>query len=464
MSGVMLGLAEVETQLRSLRRRLNLYRLQGVLYPVAALMALVASVLISLALRSTPSLFGYTLWACLALVIIGAGAGVARLRRHWLSLEQAARIADRRARLEDRLSTLLAHRPAAGVSSRMTGMLLSQVADLRARWEPQAVAPVRVPRSLFAFLATLALLAASLILERPSLRGPASSRPTIKTVPAAGRASASGPGEPGHASSAGIGAPGKVPGQFAASGKAPVPATLHGRSRPVSRSDVAPQDAAAPAAQNVRPPAQAASEPAAGSLESGDPVSQRVQNLIRKAFGAERISAPRDLTSDAKHRRSRRTANSRNPEGRGRERKPGNGSGGKAQAKMAGTAESRPQGGQGKQAGPGGREASGSRAGGSAGTAPLARPGGEGRNGNAGSSPGTFTVKLTGASRILYTTMEPQRDGKGRRIPAFGSEPVADKEQSLGSQTSEEQPLHKVVIPAEHAATVRRIFTRDADE
>ena len=118
------------------------------------------------ALRGRSLLFGIAFWAALAAVAAACVHAVLRIRKGWLTVEQAARFADRRAVLEDRLSTLLTT-PRRSEDSRLHPMLVAQVVAATPRWDVRALTPRRVPRSLFALLGAMAVLIATSFYARP---------------------------------------------------------------------------------------------------------------------------------------------------------------------------------------------------------------------------------------------------------------------------------------------------------
>jgi hypothetical protein len=160
MPAISLGFGEVEERLQQIRRRLNSLSLQHAAYLAGTLIALLGALLVVVALRAPPDVFR----ACLAAyaVVVCAVAGVAsfRLRARWLSLEGVARLADREATLESRLSTLCAQR-SQPKRSRFGGILLAQTLALAPRWDRTTLAPRRVPRSVYLLLASFVLLGAS---------------------------------------------------------------------------------------------------------------------------------------------------------------------------------------------------------------------------------------------------------------------------------------------------------------
>jgi len=155
-----LGLADVSVRLRSLCRRVNTFT---ALHAGAVCLAVL---LAGLALRFAlgPQRFG-ALPAGLGLLAFSTTVAWALLfvRRHWLIPGEAARLADRQAALDERLTTLLALGDSS-IGNRLLPLLVAQALDLGDRWQPDRLLPRAYPRSVYvAAAALLALLAAPLI-------------------------------------------------------------------------------------------------------------------------------------------------------------------------------------------------------------------------------------------------------------------------------------------------------------
>jgi hypothetical protein len=174
MPAITLGLAEVEERLRALRRRVNSVTAQHSIYLGVSSAILLVAALIVVGLRASASTFRIAACGSVVLVMIIAVACLGYARRRWLDMQHAARLADTRALLTDRLSTLvdlrLRPRP-----SRLAPVLVSQVLALGAQWQAWQIAPRRVPRSILLLLAALLGLAGTLFVERrtpPQLPSP----------------------------------------------------------------------------------------------------------------------------------------------------------------------------------------------------------------------------------------------------------------------------------------------------
>src|SRR5262245_58597045 len=101
------GVEEVVGQIQAVQRRLNASTVQHAAYLAATIAALAASVIVLTALRGGALAFGIAFWTALAAATAAAIYAALRVRNGWLTIEQAARFADRRASLDDRLATVL---------------------------------------------------------------------------------------------------------------------------------------------------------------------------------------------------------------------------------------------------------------------------------------------------------------------------------------------------------------------
>jgi len=167
MPAITLGLAEVEQRLRTLRRRLNWVTAQQSIYLGASFVTLLLSAVIVAGLRASASTFRVVACGSALLVMIIAAACVVYARRHWLDVQQTAHLADTRAQLTDRLSTVvdlrLRPRP-----SRLAPLLVAQALALGTQWQARRIAPRRIPRSILLLVASLLTLVATAFVERRS--------------------------------------------------------------------------------------------------------------------------------------------------------------------------------------------------------------------------------------------------------------------------------------------------------
>ena len=155
--------AAVDKELHALRRRLNGMTAQQCVAVGVSGAIVLALLLVVLAVRASATLFAISSWIG-AVGIIALTAYLAwRGHRRWLSIADAARLADRRGDLDGRLMTLLAD-PAP--ESPLRTLLLAQVRAAAPRWQADALAPRRIARSLLLVPTALMLLGGSAFLLR----------------------------------------------------------------------------------------------------------------------------------------------------------------------------------------------------------------------------------------------------------------------------------------------------------
>jgi hypothetical protein len=164
MPPLSVGIAQVEARLRIIRRRWNLFWAQHGAYLAATTLALAATAILALAARDRRGGFEIALFGIGITTASALGAVGHRLRRHWMSPDDVVRFADRRASLDDRLAALFG--PA---DSELKPLLLQQVLDAAPRWDIDALAPRRVPRSVYLAAGSLiALIFAAYFLRPPA--------------------------------------------------------------------------------------------------------------------------------------------------------------------------------------------------------------------------------------------------------------------------------------------------------
>lgn len=185
----------IRDQVRWVRRRRNVLAVQLALYPLAGAAAAIGAAVLPAALWLGPALFVLVLLLAVAGFGAAVPAALRRARRAWLSASAAALWTDRRARLEERVSTALA------VGDRRSDALARLlVADAAARarlLRPERLVPRVVPWTAAAqaagglgLLAAVALLvpapghAPLVFMAEPSPRDP--TRPAAPS-PQAGR-------------------------------------------------------------------------------------------------------------------------------------------------------------------------------------------------------------------------------------------------------------------------------------
>ena len=168
-----LALVDIEDRLRQLRGRFNRYTFQHRVYIFGTALALVASILIVCAykLDLASHIFAWVSWpfglGLLGLLVFSLRRGF----REWADIVLAARRADQRAGLQERVSTLAAHLQDAAAGkdppSRLWPLLLADNTARLSEWEIPKVAPRRIPWTSLPFLAALGVLSLTALV--PSL-------------------------------------------------------------------------------------------------------------------------------------------------------------------------------------------------------------------------------------------------------------------------------------------------------
>lgn len=163
MSTIALRVAEVEQRLQLLRRRVNLFRLQHVVYLGGSVLVLLAALLTVAAVRASPTTFRSVFWVSAAGAALSlAGIFMASVRRR-ANLDEVARLADRIGGMEDRLTTVIHLRRMP--QSRLAPVLVNQAMELGKRWQPERIAPRRVPRSILLLAASVLLLVSAVFVQ-----------------------------------------------------------------------------------------------------------------------------------------------------------------------------------------------------------------------------------------------------------------------------------------------------------
>ncbi len=172
MSTIPLRVAEVEARLHLVRRRINAFTLQHIAFLGLSVLAVIAAVLVVLGMRTSAATFRFAAWGSLGVGVATAALCAVLMSVRWVDLRHTAALADRRCGLSDRLATLISLRGRRQESS-LTPLLVTQILDMRARWRPELVAPRTLPRSALLFLASLLVLASTVLLERSSVESAA---------------------------------------------------------------------------------------------------------------------------------------------------------------------------------------------------------------------------------------------------------------------------------------------------
>jgi hypothetical protein len=173
-------------QIRSVRSRLNLLATQQWLFTTLALMIGGAALILIAAAKLGP--FGF-LGVSTAVLLVAASGIFATARRGWaarVDLASAAGLADRRADLKGRLTTVLALSESAK-QAQLWPFLVEDTYAMRDDFEPRRIEPRLVSRSLGALLAALLLA----VLALPNLnRGGAAARQIAAGAGAGGQVTA----------------------------------------------------------------------------------------------------------------------------------------------------------------------------------------------------------------------------------------------------------------------------------
>lgn len=155
------SLDEIRAQSADVRRRANLFVAQHVAYTALAPALVGISLVVVLAFLLPPMPFAAATWVLLGGAFVLGVRAARSSKRGWISAKRAAIAIDRRAGLDERLSTLAAF---AGdrQASRLWLHLLNENVLLLPRWVPQVVVPRAMPRSFWPFAVSLALAIALL--------------------------------------------------------------------------------------------------------------------------------------------------------------------------------------------------------------------------------------------------------------------------------------------------------------
>ncbi|MGH7858004.1 MAG: hypothetical protein ACREQY_11805, partial [Candidatus Binatia bacterium] len=148
------ALDAIRGQMARARRRANGHAAQHAFFVAGIAAALVFTALVPLALVLSRRGYTAAVWCSLAALLALSALLLRRARRRWIPAATAAVSIDRRAGLEERLSTLAGAPPE---RSRLWGLLVSQNLRLLPRWEPATMVPRVVPRSAWLFLLALLL-------------------------------------------------------------------------------------------------------------------------------------------------------------------------------------------------------------------------------------------------------------------------------------------------------------------
>jgi hypothetical protein len=162
------ALASIEAQTLGVRRRVNRFVLERVLFVAGGALLFAFALLVGFAFVSSQTQFALAVWGVLSLLAFVVAASLRKARRAWMPKSGVALRIDRQADLQDRLATLAAA-PAQARRSKLWDVLLHENLGLLPRWEPRRLQPRATPRSVWFFVLALVLaLLASRELPRRS--------------------------------------------------------------------------------------------------------------------------------------------------------------------------------------------------------------------------------------------------------------------------------------------------------
>jgi hypothetical protein len=477
MAALSLGFDELERRLELIRRRLNLYALQDALYRAGAAILGGAAAVLAVAAFAEGPIFGPVRLGYLALAAAATAYFALRVRRQWLSLAAVAALVDRKAGLDCRLSTMLAHR-GSPVPSRLRGLLLAEVFLLASRWTLKGVAPRRVPRSVAVFGAALALLIATLVFapnkpegdgdtaasggseEFASLpqQGAGSSPAGVSLAPSQTREtgrdeSRTGAGEHASAASRAAAGAGSAPGGAGRSGKA----LSQQAAQPASEGSDHATGGGANAAKN----GSSAADAEAPRRDAGDGAG--IKSPDKAAAPRSGTAQSRAHGNDAQAQQPSDDAKSE-PRPGGNARRAGQGPQRASPRSANGQEDARQRAATAQQVArkrderaPGGAGAN--RGESEGGTEKSGLYGAAGKNGSPTSDAAAMLIKLTAFSALAPQELEDQ--GKeGTTTAAAASDSDGDGDAPLAEQSEHEMPLLRAPLAVEHEAMLRDIFTR----
>ena len=154
MSAITLGFREFEGRLERIRRRLNAFALQDAFCVVGAAFLLASTALLVSAFAASSIVFTWVFRTTASVLVLTTLAAAYWLHQRWLNLRDTALFVDRKAKLDARITTMLAH-PAQESTSSLRSVLLGQVYETTARWSIDKMAPRQVRRPAYALAASL---------------------------------------------------------------------------------------------------------------------------------------------------------------------------------------------------------------------------------------------------------------------------------------------------------------------
>lgn len=442
MAPVNEDVAEVEAQLSAIRRRRNGLAAQRALAGAVSVALIGASLMVATALRGSTSLF------VLATALAASGTAtcvgyVAWLTWHeWLSLPATAHLADTRAALDDRLTTLLAVAPVSPAPP-LRPLLLDQVIHARQRWGVEALAPQRVSPWLALVPLALALFVATTFYARPpaaaATRHTGARTSAMPAAPPAGATVAPRSARALFTNDRGDSTPAPATGAAATARTAP------------SGVSTAGEESAAAAGSSPFAGAAAGDTPSGGALD-------KLRQSIQDTFGTtpEAGERQRGAGTDATNRGDKGTADNPRPDGTSSttgqtadaQQSPATSS---PRGQQADAADHATAGAQGAHGNGRGGAANGATAG-VLGTS-AAPPGGGGKT-------APMAIKLSAVTGVSPSQAEPQRRNDVPAAAANASR-TSGPLPALADDQLADATVQPLDVGPEHEGIIRRIFTRE---
>jgi hypothetical protein len=445
MAPINVDVAEVEAQISAIRRRRNSLAVQRALAAGLSAALLGGSVVVGAALRGSSGPFAIAVVLTAAGTVACIGYMVRHTWRDWLSLPAAAQLADTRAALKDRLTTLLAVAPISPVPP-LRPLLLDQVLQARQHWGVETLAPRRVSPWLALVPLAAAVFIATTFYARPAAVGTAHRFAALAGAPSVAPLGGS-PLAPDSSPEL------RPDGDGAAAAHQPVDAArraAHATSSADPTSPPAGAGAAAPTGQVPLADAETGANLAGGALD-------QLRQSLRRTFGAPaaETSGPSGERGGGMAKLAGRGAAQDQP----LQPTSPTSQGGEAQQgpAPAPAGDQRPD--PANRLAPGARDSKGNGRGGTGGggTSGLL---GAAAPAEGGSPAPPMAIKLNAIVGVSPAQTEPQRRhdvpaGAIANRPPGGSLPPLAEEQLADATV---QPLN---VGPEHEGLIRRIFTRE---
>lgn len=452
MAAINAEVAEVAAQLSAIRLRRNALAAQRALAGAFSAAFVAGALIVASALRGSATVFTVAAAAGTVATLTALTYAIRYARREWLSLPATARLADTHARLDERLTTLMA------VASRsptppLSPLLASQVIRARHSWDVATLAPQRLSRWLALVPLAILTFAAAAFYARPP--GGAAARQQLTSRPLAPKTLAGAAVTDGSAAAAPALADGDQ--RLAMAGAANGNST---RDAAQSRRSAGADSGATRAGEGMSTSGAAADDIA--ERASGTDRMAELRQSIRQAFGAppDDLAPATDGDRSTPNEARNGAANGRGADAaRDGEQKAGDGASQNrpGDAKADGAPPTSPNAG----ANPTTAGARGSGRGG-AGTS-----GSQGVLGTAGSPrldadpAAPVAIKLAAISGVSPSQSEPQRRTGSVAAASTSATRSDTKLPDLAEQQLDDVTMQQLAVGPEHEAVVRRLFTRE---